>query len=192
MTKEKIILGIDEAGRGCLAGPVVAAGIILPNDFDKTVLKDSKILSSQTRLKLYSIIKSQALDLKISIINNNLIDKLNILNATLQAMKDVVIKCKLTPDLVLIDGNVLPKDLNYPAKAIVRGDSTIPEISAASIVAKVLRDKLMCRYDRHYKGYEFKKNKGYGTESHYNYLSLKGPCPIHRMSFNLTKQLTLF
>jgi ribonuclease HII len=182
----KRIAGVDEAGRGPLAGPVVAAACILPSEFDTKPLKDSKILTPTVRESLYQVITSSKAIWNIAVVDAETIDKINILQATLLAMKLAVEGLQEVPTLCQIDGNKVPQ-LNIPAVAIVRGDATIPVISAASILAKVYRDRLMEEYDLQWPQYQFKKHKGYGTKLHRELLSLHGPSPIHRRSFSGTE-----
>lgn len=180
------IIGVDEAGRGPLAGPVVAAAVILDDSNLPSGLDDSKKLSLKKRESLYEIIINKALAYSVVEIDSLLIDKINILQATLQAMKQAVldITSKINANLVLIDGNrIIDKELSIEQKAIINGDALIPQIMAASIIAKVYRDRLMSTYDEKYPEYGFIKHKGYGTKMHYEALKNFGPCPIHRLTF---------
>ena len=155
MPNKTIIVGVDEAGRGCIAGPVVAAAVILPNHFDTTLLKDSKTLSEPARKKLYTLIKKESLSVSFSIISHRIIDRINILQASLLAMRYSIERSTPTPNKVLIDGNKVPSGLLIEAEAIVKGDQKIPEISAASIIAKVIRDKIMKKYHTYFSLYNF-------------------------------------
>ncbi len=174
--------GVDEAGRGCLAGPVVAAAVILPADFDLPELTDSKKISPVTRKKLQSRVRAQANAWAVGLSWPKEIDRINILQASLQAMQRAVSKLSILPPLVLVDGNQkIPIDLKQ--ETVVGGDNKIPSISAASIVAKVFRDRLMQALDKRYPGYALGRHKGYGTREHRELLRRFGPCPMHRKSF---------
>ena len=186
-----LIAGIDEAGRGSLAGPVVTSAVILSPKINTIKIKDSKILSSKKRKVLYNYIIKNTLYISTSIISHHEIDSLNILKATMKGMKIALMELKQKPSLVLIDGNQKPTIKNYNIKTIVKGDKIEKVISAASIIAKVTRDNIMDNYSKLYTNYGFDKNKGYGTEKHYNQLFKYGPSPIHRKSFKLQKQLKL-
>lgn len=175
------IAGMDEVGRGPLAGPVVTAAVILPRDFDVLGVNDSKKLTEKRREELYTKIKAEALDINIGMRDNREIDRINILNATKAAMKDAAEGLEIRPDLLLIDA--LTIDTDIPQEGIVKGDSKSLSIAAASIVAKVTRDHMMIDYAEEFPGYAFEKNKGYGTRAHYAGLDALGPCPIHRQSF---------
>ena len=177
--KKNLIAGTDEVGRGCLAGPVVAAAVILRNKVDH--LDDSKKLSAKKR----DLLSKKVLENSyygFGIVSNNEIDKINILNASLLAMKRAILNLPIKPALVLVDGIYKP-DLNIPMKTIIGGDSTEAEISAASIIAKVYRDNLMISYDKKYPVYFFKQNKGYGTQKHLESLKKVGYSEIHRRTF---------
>jgi ribonuclease HII len=187
-----ITAGIDEAGRGALAGPVVAAAVILSDHHDRSVFKDSKQLSPQQREMLYGVIVNQALAVGVGVIDQGIIDRINILQATFQAMRKAISRLVLKPEKVLIDGNQLIPGVLISQEAIVKGDAKIPEISAASIVAKVLRDRIMVAYHRLYPQYDFRQHKGYGTEEHRRRIIALGLCPLHRQSFNHSIQLRLF
>lgn len=178
-----VICGIDEAGRGPLAGPVCAAAVILPADTEIEGLNDSKKLTAKKREALYDIITEKALAYGIAFASEKEIDEINILQATFLAMKRAAEQLKITPDLVLVDGNQEP-DLNgLPVETIVKGDSLSANIAAASILAKVTRDRFMLEQDRIYPEYGFAMHKGYGTKAHYAALTEYGPCPIHRQTF---------
>jgi len=178
-----LVCGVDEAGRGPLAGPVVAAAIILSGDFEPGLIKDSKQLSPAQRENAKDIIKSSTSLWGIGVIEPDVVDQVNILQATFMAMKIAVEQIHHTPDLVLVDGNFIIPNLDLPQKAIIGGDNEEQSIAAASILAKTYRDKLMVEYDEKYPGYGFAKHKGYGTRDHILSLSKLGPCPIHRRSF---------
>lgn len=176
------ICGVDEAGRGPLAGPVCAAAVILkPNDIIEGV-NDSKKLSEKKREALYDVIKARAAAYSIAFASVEEIEELNILNATMLAMKRAVEGLQKAADYAIIDGNKTP-DLSIPCSAIVKGDANSMSIAAASILAKVTRDRLMLEYDKEYPQYMFAKHKGYGTKAHTQAIREYGPCPIHRMSF---------
>ena len=174
---------IDEAGRGPLAGPVAAAAVILPKDSAIPDLNDSKQLSEKKREFLFEIIKETALDYAVEIVNNEIIDEINILQATFLAMSRAILKLKTQPDLCLIDGNRKVHGLSFNQETIVGGDAKSACIAAASILAKVSRDKMMLEYAKQYPVYEFEKHKGYGTKKHIEALKKYGICPIHRLTF---------
>ena len=177
-----IVAGIDEAGRGPLAGPVVAACVIMPSDCMVDGIDDSKKLSEKKREALYDKIIGAACAYGVGIVDNYIIDEINILNATKNAMRDAFAKMGIMPDIVLIDA---VKNLGLPCKSmpIIKGDAKSYNIAAASIVAKVTRDRLMRKYDVEYPAYGFSKNKGYGTAEHINALIKSGACPLHRKTF---------
>lgn len=190
------IAGLDEAGRGPLAGPVVAACVIIKADFkidspELEMVADSKKLSAKKREMLFSLIKEKVASVEISVINNEVIDKINILKASLFAMKKAIKKSGLKPDIALIDGNQKIPDLEIQQKTIIDGDAKVFVIAAASIIAKVSRDFLMTEADKKYPEYGFVKHKGYGTKFHLEKLKEFGPCPIHRQSFRPVKDLKL-
>ena len=176
---KRTICGVDEVGRGTLAGPVVASAVILSANHKIEGLKDSKKLNSRMREKLSKIIQKNSLSIGISIIDATIIDKINIRQATLLAMSNSVKDLSLKPDIVLIDG-VDKINIPHPQKNIIGGDSKEDSIMAASIIAKVERDKLMDIYARTYPDFGFEKNKGYGTKFHLNALKINEPTPIHR------------
>ena len=177
-----IIAGVDEAGRGPLAGPVVAAAVILPNSYNLEGLDDSKKVSPKKRLKLFIDIYQQAIGIGVGIISAAQIDKTNILVATQQSMKMALGQLKQTPDQALIDGYALSTQI-IQNKGVIRGDQTVDVIKAASIIAKVTRDNMMEQYDIIFPVYGFKKHKGYGTKEHMKKLQLNKACAIHRKSF---------
>ena len=178
----KLICGIDEAGRGPLAGPVCAAAVILPPNVDIPGLNDSKKLSDKKRRELVPIIKEKAIAYGIAFADEKEIDTINILQATFLAMERAVGLLSVKPDMLLIDGN-REKDFGIPAETIVKGDSRCISIAAASVLAKVTRDDLLLEMAEQYPQYGFEIHKGYGTKAHYQALTEFGPCPIHRMSF---------
>jgi len=176
------VAGVDEAGRGPLAGPVVAAAVLLAPDSKFNGLDDSKKLSPKIREKFFLIIKEQALSYGIGIVDVKKIEKINILQASLLAMKHAVENLSLKPDLLLIDGNQAI-DTDIKQWTIVKGDSLSQSIAAASVLAKVTRDKLMEQYHEQFPRYAFNKHKGYGTRLHRDLIKKYGPCPIHRRTF---------
>lgn len=178
----KVICGVDEAGRGPLAGPVFAAAVVLPEDMMIDGINDSKKLSEKKRELLYDKIKNCAIDYKVSFATEKEIDEFNILNATFLAMQRAIEGLKIKPDFALIDGNRKPQ-LSIDSKDIIKGDSLSMSIAAASILAKVERDRLMRQLNDLYPEYEFEKHKGYGTKLHIDLIRKHGPCPIHRRSF---------
>ena len=176
------IAGIDEAGRGPLAGPVCAAAVILPEGLVIEGLNDSKKLSDKKRRALYDIIINQAVACGIALVDEKTVDEINILQATFLAMRQAAEQLTVQPALALVDGNRAP-GLRVPVQTVVKGDSLSANIAAASILAKVTRDRLMERLDAEYPQYGFAVHKGYGTKAHYAALREYGPCPIHRMTF---------
>ena len=178
----QVICGVDEAGRGPLAGPVCAAAVILPRHIDIPGLNDSKKLSDKRRREIFPIIKEQALAYGIGFASHEEIDEINILQATYLAMERALAQLKLSPELALIDGN-RAKDFGIPVRTVVKGDSLSANIAAASVLAKVTRDDWMLEQAKLYPEYGFEVHKGYGTKAHYEALSAHGPCPIHRKSF---------
>lgn len=178
----KVICGVDEAGRGPLAGPVCAAAVILPPHLQIPGLTDSKKLTDKKRRELFPLIQAQAVAYGIGYASEAEIDEINILQATYLAMERALAQLKVRPDLALIDGN-RAKDFGLPVKTVVKGDSLSANIAAASILAKVSRDDLMEKLAGEYPQYGFEIHKGYGTKAHYTALREHGPCPIHRMSF---------
>jgi len=182
IASKHLIAGVDEAGRGPLAGPVVAAAVILDPRRPIKGLADSKQLSAKQRESLFQEIRQQALAWSVARATVLEIDEINILQASLLAMQRAVHRLNIAPQSALIDGNKCPL-LNCPAEAIIGGDATQPAISAASIVAKVLRDRLMVMLDRKYPQYGFAQHKGYSTAMHVQALQQHGPCRVHRMTF---------
>ncbi len=180
----QFIAGIDEAGRGPLAGPVVAAAVIFPPDYVNTKINDSKQLSARKREELFEIIKSEAVAIGMGVVDSDVIDRLNILRATLQAMREAVLELSPSPDFLLIDGlQCIP--VLTPQKPLVKGDSRSISIAAASIIAKVSRDRIMELYHRQFPQYNFQQNKGYGTKEHCSAIKQFGMCKIHRKSFHV-------
>lgn len=178
----RLICGVDEAGRGPLAGPVCAAAVILPPGLEIPGLNDSKKLTDKKRRELYDIMIEQAVSYGIAFASEQEIDEINILQATFLAMERAIQKLSPQPELALIDGN-RTKDFGLPVRTIVKGDSLSASIAAASILAKVTRDRLMEEYDAQYPQYGFAVHKGYGTKRHYETLREFGPSPIHRKTF---------
>ncbi|MDI6807886.1 MAG: ribonuclease HII [Candidatus Eisenbacteria bacterium] len=174
--------GVDEAGRGPLAGPVVAASVVLGKDFYLPGLDDSKRLSEKTRERCFDEIIRQAVSVSWAVIDNGVIDRVNILRATWMAMEEALLGLSIVPSLALIDGREVP-GLRFKQKAVIQGDRKSVSIAAASVVAKVVRDRLMTRYHEKFPLYGFDRNKGYGTKEHVSALGIHGPCEIHRMSF---------
>ena len=178
----KLVCGVDEAGRGPLAGPVCAAAVILPPELVIPGLNDSKKLTDKKRRELYDVITAEAVSYGIAFADEKEIDEINILQATFLAMARAMEKLTPQPELALIDGN-RAKDFGLPVRTVVKGDSLSASIAAASILAKVTRDRLMEQYDEAYPQYGFAIHKGYGTKRHYEALREFGPSPIHRMTF---------
>ena len=176
------VCGIDEVGRGPFAGPVVACAVILPKDCNILYINDSKKLSEKRREELYDIIIKEAVAYGIGIKDNYRIDEINILQATYEAMREAISNLKVKPDVLLNDAVTIP-GVDIKQVPIIKGDAKSISIGAASIVAKVTRDRMMAEFDEKYPGYEFAKNKGYGTAAHIEGLKKYGPCEIHRRSF---------
>lgn len=174
--------GVDEAGRGPLAGPVVAAAVILPESFTIVGLDDSKKLTHLQRVKILDLIITYAVDLAVGIVDHEAIDSINILRASLRAMEIAVNNLGRKPDFLLIDGNQRTS-LLIPQETVIKGDSRCCSIAAASIVAKVRRDEIMDEYHELYPEYNFRSHKGYPTKEHLEAIRKHGPCPIHRRSF---------
>lgn len=178
----ELVCGVDEAGRGPLAGPVCAAAVILPKNVDIPGLDDSKKLSDKRRRELFPIIQNTAIAYGIAFADQNEIDEINILQATYLAMERAIAQLSVKPQMALIDGN-RAKDFGLPVKTVIHGDSLSASIAAASILAKVTRDDYMLEMAKQFPDYGFEVHKGYGTKAHYAALSSCGPCKIHRMSF---------
>ncbi|MBC1725429.1 ribonuclease HII [Listeria seeligeri] len=185
----KCIAGVDEVGRGPLAGPVVAAAVILPEDFSVVGINDSKQLSELKRETLFELIKQQAIAVGVGIIEHDVIDEVNIYEATKLAMRMALDELDPSPDFILIDA--MPLKYTEAELSLIKGDTKSISIAAASIIAKVTRDRLMKDYDVAYPGYDFLHNMGYGTKNHLNGLNTNGVCPIHRLSFAPVKEAKL-
>ncbi|MEZ4786953.1 MAG: ribonuclease HII [Flavobacterium haoranii] len=201
----KLECGTDEAGRGCLAGPVTAAAIILDTNFENQVLNDSKQLSENKRFQLRSEIESQAITFAVTHIYNEEIDEINILNASMKAMQECILKLSQKPEHIIVDGNrgifrklgiqntvgkiFTPEEIEYlkdiPNQSIIKGDAKFLSIAAASVLAKTYRDEFMDKIHEEYPMYNWKKNKGYPTKEHREAIAKYGPCKYHRMSFRL-------
>ncbi|MDF2656168.1 MAG: ribonuclease [Bacillota bacterium] len=181
-TGVRYIAGVDEVGRGPLAGPVVAAAVILPDDFSVLGVDDSKKLSEKKREALYDLIIDHAVAYSVGITDNYVIDKINILEATKLAMRKALNGLSVKPEYILIDALTL-KDIPTPQRGIIKGDSISVSIAAASIIAKVTRDRLMKEYHERFPQYAFDQNKGYGTKAHYEGINCYGTCLLHRRSF---------
>lgn len=177
--------GTDEAGRGCLAGPVTAAAVILKDDFQIDLLNDSKQLSEKTRFKIQPLIESQVLTFAVVHIEPEIIDEINILNASIKAMQESIAQLQPLPEFIIVDGNRFKPILDIPYKTIVKGDSKYMSIAAASVLAKNQRDLYMERIHEEYPMYNWKKNKGYPTEEHREAIRKYGITPYHRKSFKL-------
>jgi len=184
----RLIGGVDEAGRGPLAGPVVAACVVIGPDFkiepgDLELVADSKKLTAKRREKLFKVIKEKALAVEIGVVSPQTIDKINILQASFLAMRRAIRGVKVNPEYILLDGAFKIPKMDKPQTAIIKGDGTVFCVAAASIIAKVSRDYLMAELDKKYPEYEFARHKGYGTKLHIEKIAAHGPCPIHRFSF---------
>lgn len=190
----KLIGAIDEAGRGPLAGPVVAACVIIPDNFDfnKKIfkeIKDSKLLNFKKREELFKILLETLPDIGVGVCDHSTIDRINILEATFLAMKKAIGTLKTKPEFILVDGQFKIPNISIKQKAIVNGDNLVLTIAAASIIAKVKRDKIMEEFHGKYPQYGFNAHKGYGTKQHIQKLKEHGPCPIHRRTFAPVKEL---
>lgn len=177
--------GTDEAGRGCIAGPVTAAAVILPEDFENDFVNDSKQITSKLRYKLREIIEEKALTYKVTHIFEDVIEEINILHASIKAMTESVKVLNPYPDFLIIDGNKFTPIPNLPYQCIVKGDSKYLSLAAASILAKTYRDDYMDKIHEEFPMYNWKKNKGYPTKEHREAIKEYGPCKYHRMSFKL-------
>lgn len=185
--------GVDEAGRGCLAGPVFAAAVILPDDYSNPLLNDSKQLSEKVRYRLRDEILRDAVAWGVGVCDNNEIDKINILNASILAMHRALDKLQVTPGAVSVDGNRFKPYRDIPCKTFVKGDGRLANIAAASILAKTFRDDHMLELHRQFPQYAWDRNKGYPTPAHRRAIAEFGATPFHRMTFTLIDpQLTLF
>ncbi|MBQ6266945.1 MAG: ribonuclease HII [Clostridia bacterium] len=176
------ICGVDEAGRGPLAGPVYAAAVILPPEFEIPGLNDSKKLSEKKREQLFDVIQAQAVACAVASVDERVIDEINILQATFLAMRKAVEALPVPADYAIIDGNRMPP-LAIPGETLIKGDALSPSVAAASILAKVSRDRFLLELDARYPEYQFAKHKGYGTKLHYEMLAQYGPSPCHRRTF---------
>jgi len=181
----KFEAGTDEAGRGCLAGPVVASAVILPDDFSHPLLNDSKLLTEKQRQILRPFIEQNALAYAVSFIDAKKIDEINILQASILAMHQAILKLSITPDFVIVDGNKFNPLNNIPHQTIVKGDSKFMSIAAASVLAKTYRDEFMEKIAQEYPDYAWHKNKGYPTKEHRKAIKLNGVTKFHRLSFKL-------
>ncbi len=179
----KAVCGVDEAGRGPLSGPVCAAAVILPEDLCIDGLNDSKKLSEKARERLFPEITEKALAYCVAFADVDEIERYNILEATFIAMNRAIEGLSLPADYALIDGNRVPRNIKIPCETIIKGDAKSMSVAAASVLAKVSRDRLMMEYDEQYPQYNFKKHKGYGTAEHIALIKQYGACPIHRASF---------
>ena len=190
-TPNLIEAGCDEAGRGCLAGDVFAAAVILPHGFEEPLLDDSKKLSEKKRYALREIIENKAISFAVAQISHTEIDEINILNASIKAMHCALQQLSINPQLLLIDGNRFKRYKNIPHKTIVGGDGLYMSIAAASILAKTYRDDYMKNLHEEFSQYSWNKNKGYATPSHYSAIEKNGICKYHRISFNLNPQMKI-
>ena len=188
---DRIEAGCDEAGRGCLAGPVVAAAVVLKKDVDYLELNDSKQLTEKKRMQLRELVMNEALSYGIGIVTAQEIDEINILNASFLAMHRALDQLKVRPELLLIDGNRFNPYKKVKHVCIVGGDAKYQSIAAASILAKTTRDMMMVEYGEQYPVYNWKKNKGYPTPEHKQAIADHGTTPLHRMTFNMAIQLKL-
>ena len=183
----RTVAGVDEVGRGPLAGPVVAACVVFPQDFFLPEVNDSKKVTAKKRERLFDQILDTAREVGIGIVGEKTIDAMNILNASLKAMFKAVQKLKNVPEFILVDGNQRIPNLQLPQMPVIKGDSKSLSIAAASIVAKVTRDRIMLKYHEEYPEFCFADHKGYGTRTHMEALKVFGPCRIHRRSFKLVE-----
>ena len=193
LQKDRIEAGCDEAGRGCLAGPVFAASVVLPQDFQNDVLNDSKQLSERQRYQLREVIQREALAWAVGVVSNEEIDQINILRASILAMHRAVAQLQVRPQHLLVDGNRFMPYEDIPHTTVVKGDATYMSIAAASILAKTYRDDFMLRIHKEYPQYHWDRNKGYPAPAHREAIRQHGATPYHRMTFNLlgSKQLEL-
>lgn len=190
--KDLLEAGLDEAGRGCLAGPVVAGAVILPPDFEHPWLTDSKQLSHAKRMALRPVIEEEAIAWSIGILSHVRIDEINILNASYEAMHEAVRTLHIAPEHLLVDGNRFKPFPGIPHTCMVKGDSRFLNIAAASILAKTYRDELMVALGEAFPAYDWAQNKGYPTKAHREAIQVHGLSPYHRRTFNHCKQLALF
>ncbi len=190
-TEESIEAGCDEAGRGCLAGPVFAAAVILPRDFRHEFIDDSKKLPRHQRIEMRKVIESEAVSWAVSSVDAEMVDRINILNASFLAMHQAIQALAVRPQLLLIDGNRFQPYQKIPHLCIVKGDGKFLSIAAASILAKTYRDEYMEKLHEQYPGYDWKNNKGYPCKKHREGIAVHGISPFHRRSFRLAEQLKL-
>ena len=181
--QHEVVIGIDEVGRGPLAGPVVAAAVVLPSDAQLLGLKDSKQLSHAKKEELYDAIKKQALAIGVGVIDAQRIDEINILQATFEAMRQALSQIQTQYQCILVDGNKEIPNISCKQEAIIGGDNKSASIAAASVIAKVTRDRMMEEYAKLYPGYDWESNKGYGSQKHYDGIRQQGITPLHRKSF---------
>ena len=186
-SKSEFEVGIDEAGRGCIAGPVTASAVILPKGFNNKYLDDSKKLSEKKRLELKIIIEKEAVDYSVFFINAKIIDKINILNSTFKAMHGALNNLKTQPNFILVDGNKFIQYNDIPHKCIIKGDGKYQNIAAASILAKTYRDEYMKKLHSKYPEFGWNTKKGYGTKFHMDMINKHGKTDFHRKSFNIKK-----
>lgn len=178
-----LVAGVDEVGRGCIAGPVVAACVILPKDLQIAGVDDSKKLSPKKRDELFDVISKEAVSFGLGVVEPDEIDRINILQASLKAMRMALFSLRTQPSHLLVDGNFIVPEISIPQRAIIGGDSLSLSIAAASIIAKVSRDRMMASMEEKYPDFSFAAHKGYGTKAHLDELRRSGPSPIHRKSF---------
>lgn len=190
-TDNRIEAGCDEAGRGCLAGPVCAAAVILPKGYENAMLNDSKKLTTKQRSNLRQTIEQEALAWAVAFVDNNEIDEINILNASFLAMNKAIEMLSIRPELLLIDGNRFKTNTDIEFKCIVKGDGLYESIAAASVLAKWYRDAYMIKLHEEYPCYDWKSNKGYPTKKHYEAIEVNGITCYHRKSFSLERQLKI-
>ncbi|MBR5832417.1 MAG: ribonuclease HII [Bacteroidales bacterium] len=190
-TDNRIEAGCDEAGRGCLAGPVCAAAVILPKGYENAMLNDSKKLTAKQRSNLRQTIEQEALAWAVAFVDNNEIDEINILNASFLAMNKAIEMLSIRPELLLIDGNRFKTNTDIEFKCIVKGDGLYESIAAASVLAKWYRDAYMIKLHEEYPCYDWKSNKGYPTKKHYEAIEVNGITCYHRKSFSLERQLKI-
>ena len=183
--KNCVEAGTDEAGRGCLAGPVVAAAVILPSNFKHPFLNDSKQLTEKKRLELKPFIEKNALAFSVAFVYENKIDEINILQASILAMHQSLDKLTITPEHIIVDGNKFNTYKNIPHTTIIKGDAKYNSIAAASILAKTYRDEFMCKIHQEFPEYQWNKNKGYPTKHHRKVIAAIGACKYHRKTFKL-------
>ena len=186
-SKSKFEVGVDEAGRGSIAGPVTASAVILPKDFNNKYLNDSKRLSEKKRLELKIIIEKESLHYSVFFVDSKVIDRINILNSTFRAMHGAINKLKIKPNFILVDGNSFNQYKDIPHKCIIQGDEKYQNIAAASILAKTYRDEYMKKIHCKFPKYGWNKNKGYGTKFHIDMINNHGQTDFHRKTFQLKK-----